>query len=53
MSGAGKYDGITGTADATNSNNIDDQGAYQAAGKMVGSYRIVRPNVASEEGTHD
>ena len=53
ISGTGKYDGISGTAAATNSNNLDDQGAYQAAGKMTGSYKIVRPNMASEEGTHD
>ena len=53
ISGTGKYDGISGKAAATNSNNLDDQGAYQAAGKMTGSYKIVRPNMASEEGTHD
>jgi hypothetical protein len=52
-SGTGKYDGITGTADATNSNNLDDQGAYQAAGKMTGTYRIKRASVVSEGGTHD
>ena len=53
ISGTGKYDGISGQASASNSNNLDDQGAYQAAGKMTGSYKIVRPNTASEEGTHD
>ena len=53
VSGTGKYDGISGKASATNSNNLDDQGAYQAAGKMSGSYKIVRPNMSSEEGTHD
>ena len=53
VSGSGKYDGISGMASATNSNNLDDQGAYQAAGKMTGSYKIVRGALASEAGTHD
>ena len=52
-SGTGKYDGIAGTATDTNSNNLDDQGAYQATGRMTGSYRIRRSGMASEEGTHD
>ena len=51
--GTGKYAGISGRARATNSNNLDDQGAYQAAGKMTGSYKIVRPAVADENRTHD
>ena len=42
MSGTGKYDGIGGTATDTNSGNVDDTGAYQAGGKMVGAYRITR-----------
>ncbi len=42
MSGTGKYDGIHGTATDTNSGNVDDAGAYQAGGKMVGSYKITR-----------
>lgn len=53
VSGTGKYDGIQGTAVDNNTGNLDDQGAYQAAGKMVGSYRITRAAAASEEGTHD
>ena len=53
VSGNGKYDGITGRAQATNTNNLDDQGAYQAAGRMTGSYKILRSSLASENGTHD
>ena len=52
-SGTGKYDGIKGAAMATNSNNIDDQGGYQAAGKLVGNYKIIRPGQASEPGLDD
>ncbi len=52
-SGTGKYDGITGMATDINSLNLDDTGAYQAAGKMTGSYKIKRPLQLSEEGTHD
>ena len=52
-SGTGKYNGIQGTADATNSNNIDDTGAYQAAGKLTGSYKILRSVGASDVGMHD
>ena len=44
-SGTGKYDGISGTARDFNSANLDDTDAYQAAGKMVGSYKIVRAGV--------
>ncbi len=51
--GTGKYDGITGQAYGPNSNNLDDQGAYQAAGKMTGSYRIQRATTVSQEGLHD
>ena len=39
-SGTGKYDGISGKASDTNSGNVDDTGAYQAGGKVVGSYKI-------------
>ena len=42
MSGTGKYDGIRGSATDTNSGNVDDSGAYQAGGRMVGSYKIRR-----------
>ena len=52
-SGTGKYSGINGTANATNSNNIDDTGAYQAAGKLTGSYRILRSVGVSDVGMHD
>ena len=51
--GSGKYDGITGEAFGPNSNNLDDEGAYQAAGKMTGSYKIKRATTASQEGLHD
>ena len=49
-SGTGKYDGITGTAEDYNSANLDDSGAYQAAGRMVGSYKIVREGVSEDNG---
>ena len=39
-SGTGKYEGMSGAAHGAASNNIDDRGAYQAAGKMVGTYKI-------------
>ena len=52
-SGTGKYDGIEGQAKGPNSNNLDDQGAYQAAGRMAGSYAIRRATTASQEGMHD
>lgn len=45
-SGTGKYDGITGSAKDFNSANLDDTGAYQAAGRMQGSYKIVRSGVS-------
>ena len=45
-SGTGKYDGITGSAKDFNSANLDDSGAYQAAGRMVGAYKIVRSGVS-------
>lgn len=44
-SGTGKYDGINGTARDFNSANLDEGDSYQAAGKMVGSYKIVRAGV--------
>ena len=53
VAGSGKYDGITGQAQATNTNNLDDQGSYQAAGKMAGNFKILRAATASQEGTHD
>ena len=40
VSGTGKYDGITGKAEDTNSNNVGEAGVYQAAGKLLGSYQI-------------
>ena len=46
-SGTGKYDGISGTAKDFNSANLDDEGSYQAAGKMVGAYRIVRSGTSN------
>ncbi len=46
-SGTGKYDGINGTAKDFNSANLDDEGAYQAAGKMVGAYKIVRSGTSN------
>lgn len=52
-SGIGMHDGIQRTAHATNSNNIDDQGAYQAAGKLTGSPKIVRSKAASDPGLDD
>ncbi len=52
-SGTGKYDGISGTATDTNSGNLDDTGAYQAGGKMTGSYKIKRTGVVAGEGAHD
>ena len=53
VSGTGKYEGITGSAEATNSSNIDDQGGYQAAGRMAGSYKINRPSAGGKPDTHD
>ena len=49
-SGSGKYDGISGTAQDFNSANLDDTGAYQAAGRMIGSYKIVREGVSDGNG---
>ena len=51
-SGTGKYDGISGTAKDFNSANLDDEGAYQAAGRMAGSYRIMHKGV-SEGNNYD
>lgn len=48
-SGTGKYDGITGSAKDFNSANLDDTGAYQAAGRMQGSYKIVRNGVSDPD----
>lgn len=47
-SGTGKYDGITGSAKDFNSANLDETGSYQAAGRMVGSYKIVRSGVSDD-----
>ena len=52
-SGTGKYDGIQGVASDTNSGNLDDIDAYQAGGKMTGSYKIKRPGEVAGEGVHD
>ncbi len=51
-SGTGKYDGITGSATDFNSTNLDDTGAYQAAGRMEGAYKIVRVGISDAE-TYD
>ena len=45
-SGTGKYDGISGTAKDFNSANLDDESAYQAAGRMVGSYKILHHGIS-------
>ena len=52
-SGTGKFDGITGTATDSNSGNLDDTGAYQAGGKMTGSYTIHRSGGVAGDGMHD
>lgn len=38
--GTGKFAGLTGEFDVTNSGNIGTDGIYQAAGKKTGSYRL-------------
>lgn len=54
IAGTGKYDGIPGSFDATNSNNLDDSKiAHQAAGKMMGRYQILRDTAGQELGVHD
>ena len=53
MSGTGKYFGVSGEAEDSNSNNLSTQGGYQAAGKLVGFYTIVRPHAAADDGTSD
>ena len=52
-SGTGKFDGISGTAVDTNSGNLDDTGAYQAGGKMTGSYETHRAGGIAGGGVHD
>ena len=41
VSGTGKYNGVRGRAEDTNSNNFGETGVYQAAGKLIGAYEIV------------
>ena len=53
VSGTGKYDGIQGGGTDTNSNNLSDQGSYQAVGKLTGSYKIVRSAPLGAQGSHD
>jgi hypothetical protein len=53
VSGTGRYEGISGSFDGTNTNNLDTEGTYQAAGKMVGSYKIIGAGVGSVYGQHD
>jgi hypothetical protein len=53
VSGTGRYEGIAGMFDGTNTNNLDSDGGYQAAGKMVGSYKIIGAGVGSVYGQHD
>ncbi|MBS0639529.1 MAG: hypothetical protein JSS43_06630 [Proteobacteria bacterium] len=38
--GTGKYAGLAGEFEVTNSGNIGTDGIYQAAGKKTGSYRL-------------
>jgi hypothetical protein len=38
--GTGKYAGLTGEFEITNSGNIAPEGLFQAAGKKTGSYRL-------------
>jgi len=38
--GTGKYAGLTGEFEITNSGNVAPEGLYQAAGKKTGSYRL-------------
>jgi hypothetical protein len=52
-SGTGRYEGITGTMEGPNSNNIDLGGAYQAVGKFVGEYKILRDTSQLTYGLHD
>ncbi len=53
VSGTGKYFGVSGEAEDSNSNNLSMQGSYQAAGKLVGFYTFVRPHSAADDGTSD
>jgi hypothetical protein len=40
--GTGKYLGLTGEFEITNSGNVASEGLYQAAGKKTGSYKLDR-----------
>jgi hypothetical protein len=51
--GTGQYEAVSGSFDATNSNNLDADGSYQATGKMQGSYRIVRAGSSDAFGLCD
>ena len=53
VSGTGKYFGVWGQAEDTNSNNLSVQGSYQAVGELVGFYTFVRPHAAADEGGGD
>ncbi len=41
--GTGKYAGLSGEFEVTNSGNIGPDGVFQGAGKKTGSYRIEKP----------
>ncbi len=50
-SGTGKYLGVRGRAEDTNSNNFGETGVYQAAGKLVGRYESVRDEQPAPDAT--